>query len=176
MTRHPVPEPVIRSVAGADHADISMLLAAAFGQDAEARLVTQLRACGALVLERVSVDPDGTLEGYVAFSRVTGAGAAHRLAISCLAPVAVRPDRQRSGVGTQLIEAALEELRGEGEDLVLVLGPPSYYPRFGFDAGLAAKVAAPFAGTAFQALALSEAAPAAMPIEVDFATPFQAFD
>jgi putative acetyltransferase len=152
------------------------LLAAAFGQDAEAHLVGELRACGALVLERVSVDPDGTLEGYVAFSRVTGAGAAHRLSISCLAPVAVRPDRQRSGVGTQLIEAALAELRASGEDLVLVFGPPSYYPRFGFDAELARKVSAPYAGAAFQALALSEAATAAMPIEVDFATPFQAFD
>ncbi|SDT89099.1 GNAT family N-acetyltransferase [Stappia sp. ES.058] len=176
MTRHPLPEPVIRAVTEADEAEIALLLASAFGQDAEAHLVNELRACGSLILERVSVDPDGTLEGYVAFSRVTGAGAAHRLAISCLAPVAVRPDRQRSGVGTQLIEAALADLRADGEDLVLVLGPPSYYPRFGFDAALAAKVSAPYAGTAFQALALSEAAPAAMPIEVDFATPFQAFD
>ncbi|WP_349359378.1 N-acetyltransferase [Stappia sp.] len=173
---HPLPEPVIRPVAEGDAGAIALLLAAAFGQDTEARLVAELRGCGALVMERVAVDPDGTIDGYVAFSRVTGAGPAHRLAISCLAPVAVRPDRQRTGIATMLLEASLRELADRDEDLVLVLGPPAFFPRFGFDAELAKKVRAPYAGAFFQALALTDAARAALPIEVSFATPFQAFD
>ena len=72
--------------------------------------------------------------------------------------------------------ARSENHREQGIDLVLVLGPPSYYPRFGFDAGLARQVTAPYAGAAFQALALTPAARAALPIEVTFATPFEAFE
>lgn len=173
---HPALEPVIRAVTPGDADAVSTLITAAFGQEAEARLVDELRACGALVLERLAEERDGRIVGHVAFSRVTGAGQGHRLAISCLAPVAVIPDRQRSGIGSALIRAGLEALRADGEDLVLVLGPPAYYPRFGFDAGLARKVVAPYAGAAFQALALREEAVAALPIEVTFATPFQVFE
>ncbi|MCC4244343.1 GNAT family N-acetyltransferase [Stappia indica] len=173
---HPALEPAIRPATPADEADISLVTASAFGQEGEARLVDELRSCGALVLELVAVDRDGRIVGHVAFSRVTGAGAGHRLAISCLAPVSVSPDRQRGGVGSALIRAGITALREQGEDLVLVLGPPAYYPRFGFDAELAKKVAAPYAGAAFQALALTEAARAALPIEVTFATPFEAFE
>ena len=173
---HPALEPEIRPATPADEADISLVIATAFGQEGEARLVDELRSCGALVLERVAVDRDGRIVGHVAFSRVTGAGAGHRLAISCLAPVSVSPDRQRGGVGSALIRAGITALREQGEDLILVLGPPAYYPRFGFDAALAKKVAGPYAGPAFQALALTEAARAALPIEVAFATPFEAFE
>jgi putative acetyltransferase len=173
---HPSLAPTLRTASSADAEAISTLLGAAFGQDAEARLVHELRACGAFLHERVAVGPDGRVVGYVAFSRVTGAGPAHRLTIACLAPVAVTPDLQRSGIGSALVRDGLETLRGEGVDLVLVLGPPAYYPRFGFDSELARKVSAPYAGAAFQARALTEAARAALPIEVSFATPFEAFD
>ncbi len=173
---HPALEPAIRAVTPGDHDAVSTLITAAFGQDAEARLVRDLRSCGALVLERLAEERDGRIVGHVAFSRVTGNGQAHRLAISCMAPVSVSPDRQRSGIGSALIRAGIGALRDAGEDLVLVLGPPDYYPRFGFDAELAKKVAAPYAGAAFQALALHDVAAAAMPIEVTFATPFQAFE
>lgn len=173
---HPALEPEIRPATPADEADIAMVIATAFGQEGEARLVNELRSCGALVLEQVAVDRDGRVVGHIAFSRVTGAGAGHRLAISCLAPISVSPDRQRGGIGAVLIRAGIDALREAGEDLVLVLGPPAYYPRFGFDAELAKKVAGPYAGAAFQALALSEAAVSALPIEVTFATPFEAFE
>lgn len=173
---HPALEPEIRPATPADEADIAMVIATAFGDEAEARLVEALRSCGALVLEQVAVDRDGRIVGHIAFSRVTGAGAGHRLAITCLAPVSVSPDRQRGGVGAALIRAGIDALREAGEDLVLVLGHPGYYPRFGFDPELAKQVAGPYAGPAFQALALSEAARAALPIEVTFATPFEAFE
>ncbi|WP_428699560.1 GNAT family N-acetyltransferase [Stappia sp.] len=173
---HPALEPDIRPATPADEADISLVTATAFGDEAEARLVRELRSCGALVLERVAVDRDGRIVGHVAFSRVTGAGAGHRLAITCLAPISVSPDRQRGGVGSALIRAGLESLREQDEDLVLVLGHPDYYPRFGFDPKLAQKVAGPYAGAAFQALALRDEVAAALPIEVTFATPFQVFE
>jgi putative acetyltransferase len=52
--------------------------------------------------------------------------------IAGLAPMAVRPQHQRSGVGGQLIRAGLDACRARGYSAVVVLGHPGYYPRFGF--------------------------------------------
>ncbi|WP_299475105.1 N-acetyltransferase [uncultured Roseibium sp.] len=168
----------VRNVDTQDEAPVRDLLRAAFPSDMEARLVERLRHCGALVLEQVAVDDAGAIIGHVAYSRVTPAaiGAGQALQVACLAPVSVWPERQRKGIGSALIRASLEKLTDLGEDLVLVLGPPAYYPRFGFDPVLARKVQAPYAGDAFMALALTEAGSRDLPIEVAFATPFQEFE
>lgn len=168
----------VRDVDIQDEASVRDLLRAAFPSDMEARLVERLRHCGALVLEQVAVDDAGAIIGHVAYSRVTPAaiGAGQALQVACLAPVSVWPERQRKGIGSALIRASLQKLTDMGEDLVLVLGPPAYYPRFGFDPVLARKVQAPYAGDAFMALALTEAGSRDLPIEVAFATPFQEFE
>jgi len=49
-----------------------------------------------------------------------------------LAPLSVLPERQRAGIGSALTTEALRLAAARGEPLVLVLGHPSYYPRFGF--------------------------------------------
>ncbi len=174
----PIEDLMVRDATAADENSVAVLVTAAFNQDTEARLVKKLRHCGALVLEQVIVDPAGKILGHVAYSRVTSAsiGPGHGLEVVCLAPVSVWPDRQRQGLGSKLIKASLERLKEMGEDLVLVLGPPSYYPRFGFDPVLAQKVKGPYAGDPFMALALTDAGRNNLPIEVAFATPFQEFD
>lgn len=168
----------VRPVGPADEDTVRNLIAAAFGQDAEARLVHTLRHCGALALEEVAVTEDGRIVGHVAYSRVTPAnvGRGQELSITCLAPVSVWPDLQRNGVGSVLIRKTLEKLKASGEDLVLVLGPPAYYPRFGFDADLAKQVQGPYAGAAFMAMALTQAGREDLPVEVAFATPFEEFE
>ena len=93
-----------------------------------------------------------------------------------MAPVSVWPEFQHQGIGAAMIEEGISRLKELGEDLILVLGWPSYYPRFGFDAELARKVKAPYAGNAFMALALTEDGHRNLPVEVTFATPFQDFD
>jgi putative acetyltransferase len=172
------PDLTIRNVTPNDEIAVRDLVTAAFPSDMEARLVHTLRHCGALVLEQVAVDGTGKIVGHVAYSRVTPAaiGPGQGMQIACLAPVSVWPDRQKSGIGSALIRASLERLKDLGEDLVLVLGPPAYYPRFGFDPVLARKVRGPYAGDAFMALALTEAGSRDLPIEVAFATPFQEFE
>jgi len=49
-----------------------------------------------------------------------------------LTPLGVVPDRQRQGIGTALVEAALVVARARREPLVMVEGQPTYYPRLGF--------------------------------------------
>lgn len=51
----------------------------------------------------------------------------------CLGPVGVRPDLQRTGIGTALVEASLAAAQQRGAGLVVLLGHTSYYPRFGFE-------------------------------------------
>jgi len=100
----------------------------AFERPGEADLVDSLRRSGALLLSAVAVNDRG-IAGHVAFSRVTIGESQDALA---LAPVAVAPDWQRLGIGSLLIRWALDECRRRGHGIVVVLGSPIFYQRFGF--------------------------------------------
>ena len=73
---------------------------------------------------------------------------------AALAPMAVQPDLQNQGIGSKLVEEGLKVVRERAFDGVIVLGHSAYYPRFGFSAELARRLAAPFSGEAFMALEL----------------------
>ena len=146
---------MIRYARPEDHARIAEVVAQAFGQPAEAELVARLRTDGDAMFELVAVE-EGDVVGHVLFSRLW---ADRSELFAALAPLAVRPDRQRSGLGGGLVRAGLEAARDFGAHGVLVLGDPAYYPRFGFSAAAAAQVQAPFRGLpAFMALALEDGA------------------
>jgi putative acetyltransferase len=49
-----------------------------------------------------------------------------------LGPLSVRPDHQHQGVGSALVHAALGGADALGEPVVVLLGDPTYYGRFGF--------------------------------------------
>ncbi|MGN2635624.1 GNAT family N-acetyltransferase [Nocardia takedensis] len=49
-----------------------------------------------------------------------------------LGPIGVLADRQRDGIGSALVHAALGAADALDEPLVCLLGSPEYYPRFGF--------------------------------------------
>ncbi|MFC8900045.1 GNAT family N-acetyltransferase [Streptomyces cinereoruber] len=121
-----------RPEAPGEEAEVRRVEAAAFGSEAEADLVDALRAdAGAWLpgLSYVAEAPDGTVAAHALITRchVGGAPAA------ALAPVAVAPEHQRTGAGQAVVRAVLDATRLRGETLVLVLGHPEYYPRFGFE-------------------------------------------
>ena len=103
----------------------------AFGRAAEAELVDKLRANGQATLSLVAVQ-GSEIVGHILFSPVTIASSEEVLAAVGLAPMAVRPEFQKQGIGSQLIERGLEQCRVAGQACVVVLGHPEYYPRFGF--------------------------------------------
>ena len=69
--------------------------------------------------------------GHVLVSKAEVAGRS----VPAVAPLSVRPDRQRTGVGTTLMTEVLALADAQGWPLVALLGHPSYYPRFGFEPG-----------------------------------------
>ncbi len=81
----------------------------------------------ALVAERAE-----RVVGYALFSNVTLKGLEQR-SVLALAPLCVRPEWQRQGVGAALLRAGLDWADVHGAPLVTVLGHPDYYRRFGFE-------------------------------------------
>lgn len=149
---------MIRHARPADQIAIRQVIAAAFDRPDEAELVERLRGADDVIFELVAEEA-GEIVGHILFSRLW----ADRAELyAALAPVSVRPDRQRAGLGGELIRTSLDAARDFGVHGVLLLGHPEYYPRFGFSAEAAANVTSPYKGSpAFMALALGDGAFAA---------------
>jgi putative acetyltransferase len=143
-----------RQATDTDSAAIFVLHQAAFSGDAEARLVEALHESGDVRLSLVA-EQNGEIVGHVLFSELSVTTPdGETFAGLALAPLAVHPDWQRRGIGTELVRTALQQLRPQGWRLVLVLGEPDYYSRLGFTASAAQHLESPYAGEYFQALNL----------------------
>jgi putative acetyltransferase len=123
----------VRPEADADRDAIAAVNTAAFGQPDEARLVEAIRTSDRFVpeLSLVAV-ADGRVVGHILVSYVDLIGDDVRGVLQ-LAPMAVAPERQSQGIGGALVRAALAAADRLGELLVVVVGHPMYYPRFGFE-------------------------------------------
>lgn len=130
---------------------VYLAISSAFGQSAEAELVEALRKSGDSVVSLVA-DEDGQIVGQVMLSKMEAPFPA-----LALAPVSVIPARQREGIGTALIERAVNRARSEGWAAIFVMGDPKYYERFGFNSEAAAGFVTPYAGRHFMMLKLSTA-------------------
>jgi putative acetyltransferase len=134
---------VVRRERPEDEREISDVVAAAFGDASVAEFTESIRASPGFVPELTFVgEEDGRIAGYCMLSYVgLDGGPVDRLLM--LTPVAVRPGRQRQGVGTAVVRAAVSAADERGEPLVLVEGIPAYYPRFGFMSATALGLARP---------------------------------
>jgi putative acetyltransferase len=121
---------------------IRALNVAAFGSTAEAIIVDALRG-DAHVLSLLAEEGDAVV-GHIMFSPVEVSPERGLRAVA-LAPMAVVPERQRTGIGSALVHAGLAECRNLGIHGVFVVGHPTYYPRFGFRRASMAGFACEFA-------------------------------
>lgn len=121
---------IIRPETSRDTAAIRAVIESAFAGTSEADLVDLLRRDAKPFVSLVA-EEEGRIVGHICFSPVTIENTESPGAIG-LAPLAVVPDLQNRGIGSQLVRAGLEECRRQRHTLVVVLGHPDYYPRFGF--------------------------------------------
>ena len=133
----PVP---IRWELPADHDAVARLHAAAFGDDAVPRLVEVLRTAAAPMAPRSCVavlDPaaggTGEVVGHDVMLTAARLDARERLVdVLVLSPLAVLPQQQRRGIGSDLVRHALE-LAAPVVPLLFVEGDPGYYGARGFE-------------------------------------------
>lgn len=122
----------IRKEKPEDIKQIHMVNERAFEAPEEARIVDDLREKCPDALSLVA-DDEGEIVGHIFFSPVEIESSGIVVKGMGLAPMAVRPDRQNQGIGSQLVRAGLEILEKQGCAYVIVVGHPGYYPKFGFE-------------------------------------------
>ena len=120
----------IRNEKVTDETAVCLVNTSAFESSAEANLVDALRKQARPIVSLVAELEDSVV-GHIMFSPVTLSGHPE-LQVFGLAPMAVTPEHQRTGIGSALVRAGLEQCKQLGFVAVVVLGYPEFYPRFGF--------------------------------------------
>jgi putative acetyltransferase len=96
------------------------------------------------------------ISGHIALSPVQIVGTTHAAGVG-LAPLSVRPELQRRGIGAQLVRESLAACKHAGVGFIVVLGAPEYYRRFGFRKASLFQLENEYgAGDAFMALPFKE--------------------
>lgn len=134
----------IRCENPADYLAIAEVNIQAFEQENEAHLVEQIRRSDHYIPELALVaELDGAVVGHILLSYIELVGE-ETLQVLALAPLAVRPQLQRQGIGSALVRASLVMADAMGEALVIVLGHPQFYCRFGFKSSSRYGIECPF--------------------------------
>ena len=120
--RHETPE---------DETAIRYVNEQAFGGTEEANIIEKLRLRHAFTFSLVA-DYAEQVVGHILFSPITIESEYSSCNAVALGPMAVLPPYQKRGIGSQLVHVGLEECRRASYEVVVVVGHPDYYPRFGF--------------------------------------------
>jgi len=149
---------LIRPETSSDLAAIHAVNKQAFdNREAEPGLVNAIRNSENFIPELSLVaEENGQIVGHILFSCIHIATEDGQVPALALAPMAVLPEYQKQGIGSELVRRGLVESKRLAHAIVIVLGHTAYYPRFGFSAALAQSLECPFGdcGEAWMALEL----------------------
>jgi len=140
-----------------DYPAITRVNDLAFGRKAEGNLIKQLRNKNTFVPElSIIAEYNKQVVGHMLFTlvEITNEHKSHQTLT--LAPMAVIPEYQKKSIGKLMIVFGLQEARELGHRSVIVVGHPSYYPKFGFVPASKWNISSPFPAPeeAFMALEL----------------------
>lgn len=151
----------IRPESPEDIESIQNVTTRAFQGEEEVNLIAAIRASDYFIheLSLVAVE-DNRIVGHILFSPIKIESSEQSVEALALAPMAVLPDFQNNGIGTKLVKHGLEACKKLRYKIVIVIGHPNYYPRFGFKLARECGIEAPFEvpGDAFLACELFSAA------------------
>jgi len=122
---------IIREERPGDAQQIRIVNQRAFGQNEEANIMDKLRRTCPNAISLVAISGD-QIVGHILFTPVTIQAEEKMITGMGLGPMAVLPEFQRQGIGSQLVKAGLKVIEKAEHPFVVVLGHPGYYPRFGF--------------------------------------------
>lgn len=123
---------IIRLEQPGDAAAIRVINEQAFETAGEADLVDGLRETCPERISLVAVQA-GTVVGHILFTPAQTHTDTETITGMGLAPLAVLPRHHSQGIGSTLMRQGLEAVEAANYPFVIVLGHPSYYPRFGFE-------------------------------------------
>lgn len=134
----------IRSEIPSDYPAIAQVNKLAFGREEEAQLVEKIRNSQYYIPELTLIsEVNDSVVGHVMFSYINLVSE-ETFQVLGLAPLAVHPDFQKQGIGSALINAGLNKANELGETLIVVLGHPEFYSRFGFKPSIDFRIKSPF--------------------------------
>ena len=124
---------LIRETVFSDIEDILEVERLAFGYDKEAQLAVELLSDKSAepVISLLAFNENDAI-GHILFTRAYFDGVKEQSMMHILAPLAVKPEYQRRGIGGMLIKTGVQKLREKGSNLIFVLGHKDYYPKYGF--------------------------------------------
>ena len=135
----------IRSESPDDYTQISDVIYCTFEQKNEVHLVETLRFSPDFISELSLVAVlNNLIVGYILFSKIVIKSEKTTTPALALAPLAVLPEYQNQGIGSQLVEKGLKECKHLNYNIVNVLGHPNFYPKFGFKPARKFGIVAPF--------------------------------
>lgn len=105
----------------------------AFGVEDEAQIIKRLRQSSRFIPElSLLAIKKGQIVGHILFNLITIESQQGDISALSLAPMAVHPEFQSQGIGSELVREGLNRCQKLGHKIVVVVGHPGYYPRFGF--------------------------------------------
>ena len=141
----------IRSEEKNDYAAITQVNNFAFGQENEAKLIEKIRnspsqkTINDRYIPELSLvaELDNKIVGYIMFSYIDLVDQ-KTTKVLALAPIAVLPQYQNQGIGSLLVDTGLEIAKKTAAPMIIVLGEPKFYHRFGFKKAIDYGIQSPF--------------------------------
>ena len=134
----------IRTEQSKDYLKIAQVNKLAFGQENEATLIEKIRNSDRFIPELSLVaEFDHKIVGHIMFSYIDLVRE-ETIKVLALAPVAILPEYQNRGIGSLLIKTGLEIAKTIYAPMVIVLGEPKFYARFGFEPAIDYGIQSPF--------------------------------